>query len=110
MGVPSFFYFRARRRSLPSSSQENVLEPLTEIYNVPRVRIEGDLSSDLVARLERAMSCEKKVVRPKEETYQVRMCRAKGMRKRKVPTKHAEGKYYEEKIIWDEEIFGPING
>ena len=87
-----------------------ILEPLTDIYGVPRVSVSG-VCPEYAYRLERAMSCSQKAVSPYPETYRTRMVRVKDRGSRRwieKPQAYRVSKYYESKIVWNETLLAPL--
>ena len=93
--------------SISADSRVNVLEPLTDIYGVPRVSVSG-VNPDLAYKLEKAMSCSQKAVSPIEEIYRTRTVKGKGQGGKKKPQAYRVGKYYESKVVWNTKLLGPL--
>ena len=85
----------------------HLLEPLTDLYGIPRVSVAG-VNYAYANRLERAMSCSQKAVSPYQETYKTRMVKVKGQRGVKKSQNYRTSKYYESKILWREDLLGPL--
>ena len=84
----------------------NLLEPLTDIYGVPRVSVSG-VCPDVAYRLEQAMSCSQKAVSPIQEIYKTRMVKVKGQRGKKKQS-YCVSKYYESKVVWNTKLLDTL--
>ena len=78
------------------ATDQRMLEPLTEIWNVPRVSVNG-ARADIAYKLERAISCPQKAVSPRKEIYHTKLVKPKGQL-RKQPRRFRTTKYWESQV------------
>ena len=86
---------------------QNVLEPLSAIYGVPKVSVENGCK-DMAVNIGKAVVCKQKAVLPRVEDYKIRMVSVKGRGRKKQPRRYCTSKYDDSKFIWNTELSGPL--
>ena len=83
----------------PITRAENVLEPLGTIFGTRTVKVVG-VSSEMAAKLSRAMTSSSLACIPKEEVYGARRARIARRRRKKEMQRYKLGSFFETKFEW----------
>lgn len=83
----------------PITRAENVLEPLGTIFGTRTVKVVG-VSSEMAAKLSRAMTSSDLACVPKEEVYGARRTRIARRKRKKEMRRYRLGRFYETKFEW----------
>ncbi len=83
----------------PIARAENVLEPLGTIFGTRTVKVVG-VSSEMAAKLSRAMTSTGLACVPKEEVYGARRARIARRNRKKEIRRYRLGRFYETKFEW----------
>lgn len=87
----------------PRRRAENVLEPLGTVFGMRTVKVVGG-SSELAAKLSRAMTSSGLTCVPKEESYGTRRARVARRRHQKETQRYKLGRFYETKFDWENQV------
>lgn len=87
----------------PRERVENVLEPLGTIFGARTVDVIGT-SSEMAAKLSRAMTSTRLACVSRQERYGTRRAQIKRRRRKKEPQRYKLGKFYETKFDWPDQV------